>query len=215
MSVAGGGAPARIHDVTVPLAGDVDPWPGDVPPSLEATARIRDGDACNVGALHTSLHNGTHADAPLHVEDGAGGAETLPLEAFLGPAVVVDRSRAVDRDPERPGLAGWVPEGHRVLLRSGRDDGRSFPDRVEGVPPAWIRALAGRAVPLLGVDAPSVDPLDSRELPAHRACFDAGVCVLENLDLSGVPAGRYRLVALPLRIEGADAAPVRAVLLEV
>lgn len=198
--------------MTVPLDQDVDPWPGDVPFALEATARIRDGASCNVGAVRTSLHNGTHADAPLHVEDGAAGAGELPLEPFLGPAVVLDRSRALAAGPDA--LEELVPEGRRVLLRSGRTDFRRFPDRVDGVPPGWIRGLARRSVPLLGVDAPSIDPLESEELPAHRACLEHGIQILENLDLSAVRPGTYRLVALPLRIEGADAAPVRAVLLD-
>lgn len=202
----------EIHDVTVSLSEDVDPWPGDVAPSLEATARIRDGASCNVGALRTSLHNGTHADAPLHLEEGAAGTGELPLEAFLGPAVVLDRSRALAAGPG--GLEELVPKGRRVLLRSGRTDFRRFPERVDGVPPEWIRGLARRSAPLLGVDLPSIDPLESEELPAHRACLEHGVQILENLDLSTVTPGTYRLVALPLRIEGADAAPVRAVLLE-
>lgn len=200
-----------VHDITVPLSERLEPWPGDVAPRLEATARIRDGDACNVGALRSSLHNGTHADAPLHVGDGGASAADLPPEAFVGPAVVVDRDRALDRRPDD--LDGLVPEGHRVLLRAGRTDFRRFPDRVRGVPPEWIAGLARREVPLLGVDAPSLDPLESREMPAHRACVDHGVQILENLDLSDVPEGTYRLVALPLAVEEGDAAPVRAVLL--
>jgi arylformamidase len=202
----------KVHDVTAPLHEDVDPWPGDVAFVLEATASLRDGASCNVGAIRTSLHNGTHADAPLHVLDGAPSAADLPLEPFLGPAVVVERGRALDASGDE--LAEIVPRGHRVLLRSGRRDHRAFPAEVEGVPPAWIRALAGLDVPLLGVDLPSLDPIRSTSLPAHRACLEHGVQILENLVLADVAPGRYRLLALPLRVEGGDAAPVRAVLLE-
>lgn len=198
--------------MTAGLEEGADPWPGDVPVTLDATARIRDGAACNVGAIRTSLHNGTHADAPLHVEEGGDDAASLPLRPFLGPAAVLDRDRALARDPGD--LGGMVPAGHRVLLRSGRLDFGRFPDRVAGVPPAWIRGLARRQVPLLGVDLPSLDPVDSREMPAHRACVEAGLQIVENLDLSGVRPGLYRLVALPLRVEAGDAAPVRAVLIE-
>lgn len=179
---------------------------------LEPTARIADGDAVNLSRLSTSLHNATHADAPLHVEDGERSVDRLPLEAFMGPAVVVDASEALG--PEDGALERLVPRGHRVVLRWGRSDGRSFPDRVEPVPPSWIRRLAERDVPLLGTDAPSLDRLESRELPAHRACVRAGIQILENLALSHVEPGAYELRALPLRIEGADASPVRAVLVE-
>lgn len=183
-----------------------------MPVRLESTAQIADGDSVNLGSLTTSLHNGTHADAPLHVVESGASAERLPLEAFMGPAVVLDAPGAL-------GLSGSaleraVPAEHRVLLRWGREDHRIFPDRVEPVPPAWIRRLAGRGVPLLGTDAPSVDAVDSTELPAHHACVEAGIQILENLVLGHVDPGRYELRALPLRIEAADAAPVRAVLID-
>lgn len=207
-----GAVRVKIHDVSAPLGRGTEPWPGDTPFERTATARIADGDACNVSAIRTSPHNGTHADAPLHVLEDGEPVDRLPLEAFVGPAVVLDRGRALELEGDA--LADAVPRGHRVLLRSGRTDFRSFPARVPGVPPAWIEALAARDAPLLGVDLPSVDERDSRELPAHRACLRHGIRILENLDLSGVDPGTYRLVALPLRLEGADASPVRAVLLE-
>lgn len=202
----------KVHDVSAPLGTETEPWPGDTAPELAFTARIADGDSCNVSAVRTSPHNGTHADAPLHVEDGGAAAAELPLEPFLGPAVVLERDRALGLEGEA--LARAVPAGRRVLLRSGRSDFRRFPDRVPGLPVPWIEALAARDVPLVGVDLPSVDDLDSRELPAHRACLRHGIQVLENLDLSDVAPGSYRLVALPLALEGAEASPVRAVLLE-
>lgn len=202
----------KVHDVSAPLGRETAPWPGDTPFELERTARIEDGDSCNVSAFTTSPHNGTHVDAPLHVDPGAAAVDGLPLEAFLGPAVVLDREEALGTDAD--GLVGIVPRGSRVLLRSGRADPRSFPDRIPGVPPAWIDALAEREAPLLGVDLPSVDPAFSEEMPAHHACVRHGIQVLENLVLVDVPPGRYRLVALPLRLEGADASPVRAVLIE-
>lgn len=207
-----GGGEGRITDISVPLSRETEPWPGDAPVRMEATARIADGDSVNLGRLTTSLHNGTHADAPRHVTDSGPPVDRLPLEAFMGPAVVVEAAEVLE-------LAGSaldraVPEGHRVLLRRGRRDHRSFPDRVPPVPPGWIRRLEERDVPLLGTDAPSLDAVDSRELPAHHACVEAGIQILENLALAHVDPGRYELRALPLRIEGADASPVRAVLVE-
>ena len=202
----------RLHDVSAPLGPGTEPWPGDTPFELASTARIADGASCNVSALRTSPHNGTHADAPLHVEEGGEPVDELPLEPFIGPAVVLDRERALSLEGGE--LARAVPEGHRVLLRSGRDDFRRFPERVPGLPVSWIDQLADRAVPLLGVDLPSVDERDSRDLPVHRACLRHGIQILENLDLAAVDPGPYRLFAPPLRLEGADASPVRAVLVE-
>lgn len=202
----------KLHDVSTPLGPGTEPWPGDTPFELTPTARIADGASCNVSAIRTSPHNGTHADAPLHVAEDGEAVDGLPLAPFIGPAVVLERERALALAGED--LARAVPRGHRVLLRSGREDPGRFPDRVPGLPVGWIEALAERAVPLLGVDLPSVDERDSRELPAHRACLRHGIQILENLDLRAVAPGSYRLVAPPLRIEGADASPVRAVLVE-
>lgn len=205
-----GRAPRRVIDVSAPLSEETEPWPGDTPVRLRATARISDGDSVNVARLTTSLHNGTHVDAPLHVARDGRAADRLPLRAFMGPAVVLDAPDALELADEELGRA--VPRRHRVLLRWGRRDHRAFPDDVPPVPPGWVRRLAQRNVPLLGTDAPSVDALDSTELPAHRACVETGVQILENLVLAHVEPGRYDLVALPLRLEGADASPVRAVL---
>jgi len=201
----------RIHDVTAVLGQGTAPWPGDVAMRLEATTDMGGGDVCNVGAIRTSLHNGTHADAPFHVREGAPTVDELGLAPFLGPARVLERPAAGDGATS---LAREVPPGHRALLRTGRDDFRRFPEDFPGLPPAWIETLAEREVPLVGVDTPSVDPPESEELPAHHACIDRGIGILENLDLSDVRPGTYRLVALPLRIRGGDASPVRAVLLE-
>lgn len=179
---------------------------------LEPTARIADGDSVNLTRLVTSPHNGTHADAPLHVTDDGAPADRLPLEPFMGPAVVLDGEEA--QALRGAALERAVPRGHRVLLRWGREDHRSFPEEFPALPAAGVRRLAERDVPLLGTDAPSVDPVDSRELPAHHACIEAGIQILENLALAHVEPGRYELRALPIRLEGADAAPVRAVLID-
>lgn len=202
----------KIHDISVPLEPGLEPWPGDRPFRLEVTARIAEGASVNLSAIGGSVHNGTHVDAPHHVEEGAPRAGALPLGAFLGPAVVLDSPAAFELAGSRVSRA--VPRGSRVLLRSGRRDFRRFPERWPAVPPAWIEELAAREVPLLGTDAPSLDPPESRTLAAHRACVAAGIQILENLVLTDVESGSYELMALPLRVVGADAAPVRAVLVE-
>jgi arylformamidase len=103
----------------------------------------------------------------------------------------------------------------RLLLRTGHSiAGGRFPERWPVLFPATAAELARRGLRLLGVDAPSVDERESKTLAVHHALFAGGAFVLENLDLRGVPPGRYELVALPLRLAGLDAAPVRAVLLD-
>jgi arylformamidase len=202
-----------ILDISVPVRPGTPEWPGDVPFSCGWTCRLEDGASVNLSHIAGSPHVGTHADAPLHVRDGWPGSDLLPLVAFLGPALVFDVSGqpdgplALDADDAR--LAGC----ERLLLRTGRTiaDGR-FPDGWPVLAPRTAAALAARGVRLVGVDAPSVDERESKTLDVHHALFGAGAYVLENLDLRRVEPGPYELIALPQRLEGLDAAPVRAVL---
>lgn len=172
------------------------------------------GASVNVSAIELSPHVGTHADAPLHVRDGWPGSEALSPDAFVGPALVIGLE-GVD-GPAEPASLGRLPTRvERLLLRTGRTIAAgSFPVAWPALTPACVRWLAARGLRLLGVDAPSVDDRESKTLDTHRALFDAGVSILENLDLRGVHDGPYELIALPIRVEGLDAAPVRAVLVE-
>jgi arylformamidase len=203
-----------VHDISVLVRRGTPEWPGDVPYQCGWTSRIADGASVNLSSVGGSPHVGTHADAPLHVKDGWPASDALPLDAFMGEALVLD----VDGE-----CAGSLPLHaddmmfagvERLLLRTGRTiaDGR-FPDDWPALSEETAAALARGGLRLLGVDAPSVDERNSKTLGVHRALFGAGAFVLENLDLRAVPAGRYSLIALPQRLEGLDAAPVRAVLL--
>ena len=201
-----------LHDISVVTSSTTPEWPGDTPFSCGWTARIGDGSSVNLTVVTGSPHVGTHADAPLHVNDGGTSAERLPLEAFIGPALVIAVMGAPrDVGPE---LMERVPEGTiRLLLRTGASiAGGAFPADWPALTAAAATALAERGLRLLGVDAPSVDRRDSKELAVHHALFNAGACILENLDLRDVAEGRYELAAAPLRWAGVDAAPVRAVL---
>jgi arylformamidase len=203
----------ELLDISVLVRPGTPEWPGDVPFSCGWTCRIADGAAINLSSTTSSPHVGTHADAPLHVHDGWDASEALPLEAFLGNALVLDVSDAPDGPlslhADDPGLRGV----ERLLLRTGRTiaDG-FFPDAWPVLDHGVATALARRGLRLLGVDAPSVDERESKALEVHHALFANGAFLLENLDLRAVPAGHYELVALPQRLHGLDAAPVRAVL---
>jgi arylformamidase len=203
-----------IHDVSVLVKPGTPEWPGDAPFSCGWTRRIAEGAAINLSSTAGSPHVGTHADAPLHVHDGWPASDEMPLEPFIGRARVLDVSGEADGPlaigADDPRVAGC----ERLLLRTGRTiaSGR-FPGAWPALTAASAAALAAAGLRLLGVDAPSVDERESKQLEVHHALFGAGAYVLENLDLSGVQPGDYDLVALPLRLGGLDAAPVRAVLL--
>jgi len=202
-----------IHDISVLVRAGTPEWPGDTPFSCGWTSRISDGASVNLSNIGGSPHVGTHADAPLHVRDGAAASDALPLEPFLGEVIVLDVSRAPDGPlalaADDPRLADCT----RLLLRTGRTiaDGR-FPDGWPVLQTTVAAELARRGVRLVGVDAPSVDERESRALDVHHALFDGGAFVLENLDLRAIEPGRYELIALPQRLAGLDAAPVRALL---
>ena len=169
------------------------------------------GASVNVSAIETSPHVGTHADAPFHVNPGWAASESLPLEAFDGSATVVDVSRI--EGPLSVDALGLSTTPQRLLLRTSRSiaEGR-FPAAWPWLADATVAELLAGGLRLLGVDAPSVDGRDSRSLDVHRALFEGGAVVLENLDLRDVSPGDYVLTAFPQRIAGLDAAPVRAVL---
>jgi len=206
-----------LLDVSVRVAAGTPEWPGDTPYACGWTARVAEGSTVNLSAITLSPHVGTHADAPLHVRDGWPGSDALPPAAFVGPALVVDVS-ASDGEVGYEALAAAAPglplrDAPRLLLRTGRTiaDGR-FPDAWPWLAPACVARLCAEGLVLLGVDAPSVDGRESQDLATHHALFGAGAWNLENLDLRGVAPGRYELLALPLSLDGLDAAPARAVL---
>ena len=182
----------RIWDVTRPLAPGIPVWPGDRAFATGWTSRLRDGASCNVGHVAMSCHAGTHIDAPYHFAETGATIDQVPLQACVGPCVVLPLETLADAAGEE-----------RVLLRSGG-----------GAPAvAALEALAG--LRLLGTDAASVDDADAAALAVHHALWHRGVVILEGLALAGVPDGRYELIALPLRLAGMDAAPVRALLREI
>jgi arylformamidase len=150
-----------------------------------------------------SAHVGTHVDAPSHVLPNGVPIGRVPLEAFFGPACVVDLSGRGEIGAEA--LPRETFSAPRVLFRTG---GRVFLS-----PLAAVR-LAERGALLVGTDAMSVDPQDAADLPVHRTLLSRGIFVLENLDLSKAVPGSYFLVALPIFFKELDASPVRAILIK-
>ena len=207
-----------LLDISIPFAQHIPVWPGDTPFSCGWTARREDGSSVNLASLHCSAHAGTHADAPLHVESAWGASETLPAAAFVGDAVVValPDDHETHREIDASLMARLLHDAGaptRVLLRTGYSVASGiFPDTWPVLDEGAATWLVQQGVRLFGVDAPSVDARTSTTLPVHHALFSSGAFVLENLALGAIPAGRYTLLAQPLLVVGADAAPVRALL---
>lgn len=208
---------AAFHDITRPLHNALAPWPDDTAFDYRLTWRMDAGSSVNVGAVTMGTHNGTHADAPFHFLPDGARIDALDPGIYVGPAVVADVTGVgwtVGRDDLADAARHFGQNGvTRLLLKTGAwPDGAPFPTRIPLLAPDVPAWLGEHGVRLLGLDVPSVDAIDSHDLPIHHALAAAGVHILESLDLSAVPAGVYELIALPLRIAGGDAAPVRAVL---
>jgi arylformamidase len=205
------GSPTMLIDISPPLSPQIVVWPGDRPFACSWSSRLRNGDSCNVGAVSMSLHTGAHADAPYHFLEEGDTVDAVALDRFVGPCTVVDLSGCARIDAADAARA--ARPGARLLFKTRSDSGGGpFPERFAHFTPEAAEALARAGVLLVGLDTPSVDAFDSKTLDAHKALARGGVAVLEGLDLSRAEAGEYELIALPLRLEGMDASPVRAVL---
>ncbi len=200
-----------IYDITPAVSPGLAVWPGDTPPSREVLLDIARGDSLTLSTLRATVHLGAHADAPSHYGAGAQTIDQRPLAPYLGECQVirVATERGVRLGVE---LASRV-RAERVLLRTGTfPDPGHFNEDFAALSVGLVDALAGRGVRLVGIDTPSVDLFESKELPAHQACLRHDLAILEGLLLEGVPEGNYELIALPLRLAGFDASPVRAIL---
>ncbi len=201
-----------LYDISPTVRPETPVWPGDTPFQARLAWSIAEGASVNVAAITTTPHLGAHADAPFHTEPRGEGIGEMPIEPYLGPCRVVKVPAAAQIEPRHvEGIDLASPR--RLLFRSDSvRDRRSFPERFTALSPELAALLAERGVLLVGMDTPSVDPFDSKELLAHHALARGGVAILEGLLLDGVPEGVYELIALPLKLAGLDASPIRAVL---
>jgi arylformamidase len=204
----------EMYDVSLKLAPETVRWVTSPPFELHDRRRMSRGDPGNSSAVNMSVHSGTHVDAPFHYVPNGRTIEQLPLEIFMGPALVVavdtlDRYITAEhvRDIDLGGVTRvlFKTRNSELLKRADYD-----PDFV--APSAEAAALlAERGATLVGLDYLSIAHADE-QVPVHRALLDRGVIPLEGIDLSDIEPGRYELICFPLRLAGSDGAPCRAVL---
>lgn len=217
----------KIWDISPRIDGELKVWPGDTPMSREVICELEKGASVTLSTLRATVHLGSHVDGANHYGRGEPGVEAWELERFLGPCHVVEargeRGKRVSMSDVGSGMSDVKGETAflatlrhpRVLLKTGTyPDCRVFNEDFAGLEPSLVDALVARGVKTIGVDTPSVDSFSSKDLPAHAACLRGGVAIIEGLLLREVPAGEYELIALPLKLAGFDASPVRAVLRE-
>jgi arylformamidase len=201
-----------LYDITPPVTPALAVWPGDTPASREVLREIALGDNLTLSTLRATVHLGAHADAPSHYASGVSSIESRPLEPYLGPCRVIRVN--VARGARIPADAVTGPaEAERILFATGTfPDPEAFNEDFAALSPALVDRLHEQGVRLVGLDTPSVDLFGSKELPSHQACLRHDMAILEGLMLDEVPEGLYELIALPLRLVGFDASPVRAIL---
>jgi len=202
-------------DVSVPLRTDMVHWPDNPPVSIERMLDIEHGDLANVSKLSMGAHTGTHMDAPLHFFRTGKGIDTMPLTATIGRARVIEI-----RDPEsiKPEELGsyQLRRGERILFKT-RNSARCWQtdDFVEDfvyISQEAARYLAVQQIQTVGVDYLSVGGFFKDGVETHYALLEAGIWIIEGLNLSNIAPGIVELICLPLKIEGSDGAPSRAIL---
>lgn len=203
----------RLWDISPPVDERTPVFPGDTPYRQQWAATIGPDGPVNVSAITLSPHVGAHADAPLHYDPEGAAIGRLDLAPYLGPCRVVHAigcGPLVELRHLAHALDGLPP---RLLVRTyARAPLERFDEALSAYAPQALEALADLGVRLVGIDTASIDPAASKTLDSHQVIRRRGLRVLENLWLDDVPEGDYELIALPLRLVGADASPVRAVL---
>lgn len=202
-----------IYDITPPITPRLAVWPGDTPPSREVLCDLARGDNITLSTLRATVHLGAHADGPNHYGLDAPAIDQRDIELYLGPCqvtrVAVGHKHRVRKDL----LPNLEVKATRFLLATDTfPNPEQFNSDFAAYDPTLIDWLHERGVRLIGIDTPSIDLFDSKDLPSHRTVLRHDMAILEGLVLRDVPDGVYELIALPLKLVGFDASPVRAIL---
>lgn len=208
-----------IYDVTVPVSNELPAWPSD--PAVEITdfRTLSSGDGANVSMLNFGAHTGTHVDAPAHFIEGAAKVESLSLDALIGEATVIEvpeDARAIDEEFVQK---HYVSGTERVLFKTRNSAFWSEADPQFHTDFTYLdlpaaKWLVEQGIKLVGIDYLSIEKYASEKHETHLALLSRGVVILEGLNLTGIAAGKYELICLPLRLRSTlgDGAPARVVL---
>ena len=203
----------KIFDISPEISENIAVFPGDTPYRRKVVLDFSKGDNLVLSAIETTVHAGAHTDAPNHYHGKGRGIETRDLSYYMGECQVVSVKIPRGDRIQPKDLAHVNIKAKRVLFKTG-----SFPNPNQwngdfnSLSPQVVELLAEKGVVLVGIDTPSVDPAQDRVLESHQAIYKKDLAILEGVVLDQVPDGLYTLIALPLKIKGADASPVRAVL---
>ena len=203
-----------LYDITPPITPNLAVWPGDTPLTREVLMDMARGDNITLSTLRATVHLGAHADGPNHYGKDAPAIDERSLDYYLGPCQVL-RVNVARSTRIIPAMLPRELRMPRVLFATGTYlDPQNWNADFAALSVELIDLLHERGVITVGIDTPSVDLFESKDLPAHKALLRHDMAILEGLALKDVPEGTYELIALPLPLVGFDASPVRAVLIK-
>jgi arylformamidase len=208
-----------IYDVTVPVSNELPTWPSDPGVEIVDYRSFAAGDGVNVSMLNLGAHTGTHVDAPAHFIDGAAKVESLPLDALIGDALVIEVPEEIRAIDEKFVQQHYMDGTERVLFKTRNSAFWSEADPQFHTDFTYLdlpaaRWLVEQGIKLVGIDYLSIEKYASEKHETHLALLSRGVVILEGLNLTGITAGKYELICLPLRLRSnkGDGAPARVVL---
>jgi arylformamidase len=202
----------HLWDISPTISAGLPVWPGDTRFEAGATWEIGAGCPVHVSRMTMTTHLGAHTDAPSHYDPAGAAIDAVDLDAYIGPCRVIHCIGVARVEAEHVArhLEGVPP---RVILRTyQKAPQHHWDERFAAIAPETIALLAAHGVRLVGTDAASLDPQDSKTLDAHHAVRAHGLAILEGVVLDEIAPGDYELIALPLKLAGMDASPVRAIL---
>ena len=209
----------RIYDISLPISPELPTWPGDPAITLERIEKIEEGANANVSRLEMSAHSGTHVDAPFHFLSGGSTIEKLSLKILTGRVYVLHLPNVNIITADDLKRADIPPRTRRIIFKTRNSSywakkTPTFQTDFVGLSLDGAKYLVDRGVKLVGIDYLSISPY-KQSRPIHEVLLNAGMVIVEGLDLSGVSQGRYTLYCLPIKLAGSDGAPARAMLVGV
>jgi arylformamidase len=208
----------QIIDISVELSGQTIIYPGDPQPEYGLFFSLASGGIANVGYLRHGIHHGTHVDVPYHFSELGRKFDEMPLEHWIGRALVIDATSAESCVSAKDLQDIPLRDYGRILLKTRNSldfyRRREFANDFIYLDKSACDLLVSSGVKTVGLDYITVDPHGSTDFPAHNTLLGGGVCIIEGIDLQRIVPGEYFLMCLPLKLVGTDGAPARAVLLK-